>query len=57
LLRDAVSARAAVAAAGHCPRTEALMARTLMLSITPDYTDQDARDVVAAVAKVTRALA
>jgi hypothetical protein len=33
------------------------MARTLMLSITPDYTDQHARDVVVAVAKVTRALA
>lgn len=39
-----------------CPRTEDLMARSLMLSITPDYTDQDAHDVVRAFAKVTAAL-
>jgi 8-amino-3,8-dideoxy-alpha-D-manno-octulosonate transaminase len=39
-----------------CPRTEDLMARVLVLSVTPDYTDQDARDVVAALAKVSAAL-
>ena len=39
-----------------CPRTEDLMSRALMLSITPDYTDEDAQDVVTAVAKVTAAL-
>jgi dTDP-4-amino-4,6-dideoxygalactose transaminase len=39
-----------------CPRTEDLMSRALMLSVTPDYTDADARDVVTAFAKVTAAL-
>jgi dTDP-4-amino-4,6-dideoxygalactose transaminase len=39
-----------------CPRTEDLLARALMLSITPDYTDEDAQDVVRAFAKVTAAL-
>jgi 8-amino-3,8-dideoxy-alpha-D-manno-octulosonate transaminase len=35
-----------------CPRTEDLLDRSLMLSVTPDYTDEDARDVVHAFAKV-----
>ena len=39
-----------------CPRTEDLMSRSLMLSITPDYADADAQDVVTALAKVTAAL-
>ena len=39
-----------------CPRTEDLQARALMLSITPDYTDQDAQDVVRAFANVVAAL-
>jgi dTDP-4-amino-4,6-dideoxygalactose transaminase len=39
-----------------CPRTEDLQSRALMLSVTPAYTDQDARDVVRAFAKVTTAL-
>jgi 8-amino-3,8-dideoxy-alpha-D-manno-octulosonate transaminase len=39
-----------------CPRTEDLLARSLVLSVTPDYTDQDAQDVVRAVRKVAAAL-
>jgi len=39
-----------------CPRTEDLMSRALMLSITPDYTAEDTRDVVTAIAKVTASL-
>jgi 8-amino-3,8-dideoxy-alpha-D-manno-octulosonate transaminase len=39
-----------------CPRTEDLLARALMLSVTPDYTDEDAQDVVRAFAKVAAAL-
>jgi 8-amino-3,8-dideoxy-alpha-D-manno-octulosonate transaminase len=42
---------------GLCPGTEDLMARLLTLSVTPDYTEQDAQDAVVAFAKVTRALA
>ncbi|HET7767718.1 MAG TPA: DegT/DnrJ/EryC1/StrS family aminotransferase [Chloroflexota bacterium] len=38
---------------GLCPRTADLMARTLLLSVTPAYTDQDAADASAAFAKVT----
>jgi dTDP-4-amino-4,6-dideoxygalactose transaminase len=37
-----------------CPRTEDLLARTLVLSVTPDYIDQDALDVVRAFAKVAK---
>ena len=39
-----------------CPRTEDLMARSLMLSVTPDYVDDDARDVVHAFTKVAAVL-
>jgi 8-amino-3,8-dideoxy-alpha-D-manno-octulosonate transaminase len=35
-----------------CPRTEALLAATLVLSVTPDYSVEDAEDVVRAVRKV-----
>lgn len=41
---------------GLCPRTEALMARVLVLSVTPAYTDEDAADAVRAFEKVTGAL-
>lgn len=41
---------------GLCPRTENLLSRAMMLSVTPDYTDDDARDAVRAFAKVARAL-
>jgi 8-amino-3,8-dideoxy-alpha-D-manno-octulosonate transaminase len=37
---------------GLCPRTEDLLARTLMLSVTPDYTEADVRDVGLAFEKV-----
>jgi dTDP-4-amino-4,6-dideoxygalactose transaminase len=39
-----------------CPRTEDLMARSLMLSVTPDYVDDDARDVVHAFTKLAAVL-
>jgi dTDP-4-amino-4,6-dideoxygalactose transaminase len=39
-----------------CPRTEDLLSRTLVLSVTPDYTDQDTQDVVRAFAKVAAQL-
>jgi len=42
---------------GLCPRTEDLLSRALILAVSPEYTDQDARDVVRAFAKVTGALA
>lgn len=41
---------------GLCPRTEALMARVLLLSVTPAYTDEDAADAVRAFEKVTGTL-
>ena len=37
---------------GLCPRTEDLMARTLLLSVTPAYTERDAQDAIAAFAKL-----
>ena len=40
---------------GLCPRTESLMARALHLVISPDYTDDDCADVVAAFRKVAAA--
>jgi dTDP-4-amino-4,6-dideoxygalactose transaminase len=39
-----------------CPRTEDLQSRSLMLSITPDYTDEDAHDVVRAFTKAAVAV-
>jgi 8-amino-3,8-dideoxy-alpha-D-manno-octulosonate transaminase len=39
-----------------CPRTEALLAATLVLSVTPDYSTEDAADVVRAVRKVLAGL-
>lgn len=42
---------------GLCPRTEQLMSRSVVISVTPGYSDADAADVVAATAKVARALA
>ncbi|HEY8743445.1 MAG TPA: aminotransferase class I/II-fold pyridoxal phosphate-dependent enzyme, partial [Chloroflexota bacterium] len=39
-------------AVSPCPWTDDLLARSLMLSVTPDYTDDDAQDVVHAFAKV-----
>jgi dTDP-4-amino-4,6-dideoxygalactose transaminase len=41
---------------GLCPRTEDLMARVLLLSVTPGYTEEDAQDAVRAFGKVARAL-
>jgi dTDP-4-amino-4,6-dideoxygalactose transaminase len=41
---------------GLCPRTEDLMQRMLLLSVTPAYGDVEARDAVEAIDKVARAL-
>ncbi|HEX5415417.1 MAG TPA: aminotransferase class I/II-fold pyridoxal phosphate-dependent enzyme [Chloroflexota bacterium] len=38
--------------AGLCPRTESLMARSLQMAISPEFTEEDCADVVAAVRKV-----
>jgi 8-amino-3,8-dideoxy-alpha-D-manno-octulosonate transaminase len=39
-----------------CPRTEDLMRRVLMLSVTPDYTGRDVQEALTAFAKVTQSL-
>ncbi|HEV2126582.1 MAG TPA: hypothetical protein VGW38_27805, partial [Chloroflexota bacterium] len=41
---------------GTCPRTEDLLSRVLMLSVTPDYTEEDVHDVTLAFQKVVRHL-
>jgi dTDP-4-amino-4,6-dideoxygalactose transaminase len=41
---------------GLCPRTEDLMRRMLLLSVTPAYGDAEARDAAEAIGKVARAL-
>jgi 8-amino-3,8-dideoxy-alpha-D-manno-octulosonate transaminase len=43
-------------AMGMCPRSEDLLARTVVVGVNPLYTDQDAADVVAAIRKVYLAL-
>lgn len=52
LLRDAGQSYAG----SLCPRTEDLLARSLMLSVTPDFADEDAQDVVRAFTKVVATL-
>jgi 8-amino-3,8-dideoxy-alpha-D-manno-octulosonate transaminase len=46
--------RGADAGRDRCPRTEALVARSVTVGIGPDFTPQDCEQVAAAIHKVTR---
>ena len=42
--------------AGMCPNAEGYCKRNLLVSITPEFTEQDAQDVITAFHKVAKAL-